>query len=520
LRLFIGNLNPSVSREMLKEHFSRFGTVTKVDIICNRQSSKPRGMAFVNMSSEEEVEGVLKGCPHLLGGKVLIVRKAYKKNSEQDTDVDSALRRCALTPNDRHVILKDTLVFDYTVYTYSSELLFYSPLGTSGNRLIELRNLCMNRFASQVTTIPIAQWESVVLFFQLISSNDWNSAHVSECVGVNGTNTKKLCVELYNPLCQYPRVTKTHRAKWTAFVAYVARSPITIHVTQPKSLKPTTEVSRDTRMVMYDIPVNTSRQDLLQCFSKFGGITDLRIQDIERKGTLTFASSKALQEALKASPHQVRGKDLHVYSDLNPIDNYSTEPKKTLYIRVGDLAPLTTELELRVCLGQFGGVQEASVVKTGTQLHAIVKMISVEAVQKAVDSTGLKISGHYVTVRHYYPEPKRSIRLNRSVRQRIPPPSTSKSDPPRAEIKEGSETVEKSSFLNIRLNRSVRQRIPPPSTSKSDPPRAEIKEGSEAVEKSSLLKNVSDYYDFIYDSDDSSITEKSTDRDLRFWELF
>ncbi|VDO01249.1 unnamed protein product, partial [Rodentolepis nana] len=64
LRLFIGNLNPSVSREMLKEHFSRFGTVTKVDIICNRQSSKPRGMAFVNMSSEEEVEGVLKGCPH------------------------------------------------------------------------------------------------------------------------------------------------------------------------------------------------------------------------------------------------------------------------------------------------------------------------------------------------------------------------------------------------------------------------------------------------------------------------
>ncbi|VDO07712.1 unnamed protein product [Rodentolepis nana] len=82
LRLFIGNLNPSVSREMLKEHFSRFGTVTKVDIICNRQSSRPRGMAFVSMSSEEEVEGVLKGCPHSLSGKELIVRRAYKKNSE------------------------------------------------------------------------------------------------------------------------------------------------------------------------------------------------------------------------------------------------------------------------------------------------------------------------------------------------------------------------------------------------------------------------------------------------------
>nr|CUU99612.1 hypothetical transcript [Hymenolepis microstoma] len=82
LRLFVGNLNPSVSRKMLKEHFSRFGSVTKVDIIYDHGSSKPRGMAFVSMSTVQEVEAVLKARPHILDSKEVIVRKAYKKKSD------------------------------------------------------------------------------------------------------------------------------------------------------------------------------------------------------------------------------------------------------------------------------------------------------------------------------------------------------------------------------------------------------------------------------------------------------
>nr|CDS31228.2 RNA recognition motif RNP 1 [Hymenolepis microstoma] len=216
LRLFIGNLNPSVNRDLLKGHFSIFGNVTKVDIIYDHGSSKPRGMAFVNMSTVQEVEAVLKARPHIIDSKELIVRKAYKKNSEQS-----------------------------------------QPLKT-------------------------------------------------------------------------------------------------------------TEASKDTTMIIYDIPVNTSRQDILECFSKFGVITSLTVQDKERNGILSFASPQALQEALKTSSHSVRGKDLRVACHQNPLANHSTESKKTLCVRVGDIAPLTTQLELRVCLAQFGGVLEASVVKTGS----------------------------------------------------------------------------------------------------------------------------------------------------------
>lgn len=65
-------------------------------------------------------------------------------------------------------------------------------------------------------------------------------------------------------------------------------------------------------MIIHDIPVNTSRQDMLECFSKFGGITALRIDDKSRKGFLNFSSAEALLAAVESSPHKVRNNDLRV----------------------------------------------------------------------------------------------------------------------------------------------------------------------------------------------------------------
>ncbi|KAH9285806.1 Heterogeneous nuclear ribonucleoprotein A1 [Echinococcus granulosus] len=81
LRLFVGSLSPSTTQQALKEHFSHYGNVTRVDVILERESGKPRGIAFVSMSTPQEVEAILEARPHQLSGESIIVRPAYLRPS-------------------------------------------------------------------------------------------------------------------------------------------------------------------------------------------------------------------------------------------------------------------------------------------------------------------------------------------------------------------------------------------------------------------------------------------------------
>lgn len=82
LRLFIGNLKPSTTQQVLREYFSRYGKVTKVDLILDRESRKPRGIAFVNMSTPMEVDAILDARPHKLDGESIVVRHAHLRASK------------------------------------------------------------------------------------------------------------------------------------------------------------------------------------------------------------------------------------------------------------------------------------------------------------------------------------------------------------------------------------------------------------------------------------------------------
>ncbi|CDS39898.1 daz associated protein 1 [Echinococcus multilocularis] len=82
LRLFVGNLSTSTGQQALKEYFSRYGNVTSVNIILERKSGMPRRIAFVNMSTPQEVEAVLEARPHQLSGETIIVRPAYSQASK------------------------------------------------------------------------------------------------------------------------------------------------------------------------------------------------------------------------------------------------------------------------------------------------------------------------------------------------------------------------------------------------------------------------------------------------------
>ncbi|KAL5972099.1 DAZ-associated protein 1 [Taenia solium] len=77
LRLLVGNLNPSTTQPALRNYFTRYGSVMDVDVVRDRGSGQPRGIAFVKLSTPQELEAVLEARPHHLNGESIVIRPAY-----------------------------------------------------------------------------------------------------------------------------------------------------------------------------------------------------------------------------------------------------------------------------------------------------------------------------------------------------------------------------------------------------------------------------------------------------------
>jgi RNA recognition motif-containing protein len=55
-KLYVGNMSQETTEQDLRKMFSEAGTVGTVDVIVDRQTGKPKGFAFITMSSEAEAE--------------------------------------------------------------------------------------------------------------------------------------------------------------------------------------------------------------------------------------------------------------------------------------------------------------------------------------------------------------------------------------------------------------------------------------------------------------------------------
>ncbi len=54
--IYVGNLSYRASEEDLREAFSRYGAVTSVQIITDRETGRSRGFAFVEMPNADEAK--------------------------------------------------------------------------------------------------------------------------------------------------------------------------------------------------------------------------------------------------------------------------------------------------------------------------------------------------------------------------------------------------------------------------------------------------------------------------------
>ena len=76
-KLFVGNLSFNTTENDLQDAFAAHGTVVEANLMVDRASGRPRGFAFVTMSSAEEAQKAIEALNGAnLDGRNLTVNEA------------------------------------------------------------------------------------------------------------------------------------------------------------------------------------------------------------------------------------------------------------------------------------------------------------------------------------------------------------------------------------------------------------------------------------------------------------
>ena len=81
-KLYVGNLSFNSTENDVSDAFSAYGTVTSVTLITDRETGRPRGFGFVEMSSDAEAQAAMQAMDGQdLDGRSLKVNVAKPRES-------------------------------------------------------------------------------------------------------------------------------------------------------------------------------------------------------------------------------------------------------------------------------------------------------------------------------------------------------------------------------------------------------------------------------------------------------
>ncbi len=78
-KLYVGNLPFTATEDSVRELFSQFGTVEKISLISDRDTGRPRGFGFVEMSSTDAARAMQALDGKDFEGRTLSVNEARER---------------------------------------------------------------------------------------------------------------------------------------------------------------------------------------------------------------------------------------------------------------------------------------------------------------------------------------------------------------------------------------------------------------------------------------------------------
>jgi len=76
-KIYVGNCSFDVTEQQLNDVFAAYGEVNTVNVITDRDTGRPRGFAFVEMSDAASAQAAIRGVNGTeLGGRTLNVNEA------------------------------------------------------------------------------------------------------------------------------------------------------------------------------------------------------------------------------------------------------------------------------------------------------------------------------------------------------------------------------------------------------------------------------------------------------------
>ena len=80
--IYVGNCSFDVTEQQLRDVFAAYGDVASVSVITDRDTGRPRGFAFIEMSDQGSAQNAIRGVNGTqLGGRTLNVNEAKPKTN-------------------------------------------------------------------------------------------------------------------------------------------------------------------------------------------------------------------------------------------------------------------------------------------------------------------------------------------------------------------------------------------------------------------------------------------------------